>query len=259
MVSIAESAPDAAALAVAERSGLGAHEPPNPDAEMLRWSRFLEATEAEGPGVRAALWVQGCSVRCPGCFNPHMWAPRGATLGDAVALGKDWAAQAAAAGAEGLTLLGGEPFDQADAVADVAEAFRAAGLSVMSFSGYTFERLQCLATRRRDVARLLEATDLLCDGPYLRDFPDARRPWIGSTNQGIRALTPRYADRVREIDAHGERDRLEVRIAADGTVAVNGWADEASLDDLLYDLGVRDDAPGAHRHGRAHERKETVS
>ncbi|HZI36693.1 MAG TPA: 4Fe-4S cluster-binding domain-containing protein, partial [Acidimicrobiia bacterium] len=42
--------------------------------EPVRVLRFLPATDAEGPGRRAALWVQGCSIRCPGCFNPHSWA-----------------------------------------------------------------------------------------------------------------------------------------------------------------------------------------
>ena len=78
---------------------------------------------------------------------------------------------------------------------------------------------------------------------YLRDLPDTRRPWIGSTNQSIRALTPTYADRVRRIDVHGEGDTLEVRIDADGTVSVNGWADDTALAALLDDLGVRADRP----------------
>jgi pyruvate-formate lyase-activating enzyme len=42
--------------------------------------RFLPATVAEGPGRRAALWAQGCSIRCPGCFNPHSWPAAGGEL-----------------------------------------------------------------------------------------------------------------------------------------------------------------------------------
>ncbi|SEB59549.1 anaerobic ribonucleoside-triphosphate reductase activating protein [Paramicrobacterium humi] len=260
----AESAPDAAALASARASGLGAREPAV-SSEQLRWSRFLPATEAEGPGVRAALWVQGCAVRCPGCFNPQMWAARGGQATGAAAAAAAWVAAAQAGGAEGVTLLGGEPFDQAAALAVVAETFRAAGLTVMSFSGYPLDALERWARRRPDIARLLAATDLLCDGPYLREHPDARRPWIGSTNQGIRALSERYADRVRAIDADGERDRLEVRIHRDGRIAVNGWADDAALDALLHDLGVRGDAPSRSapprsvQPGRAPHREELVS
>lgn len=215
--------------------------PPPASSGPLRWSRFVPATEAEGPGIRAAIWVQGCAVRCPGCFNPQMWASRGGRLDDAAPVARDWVRAAQDAGARGVTLLGGEPFDQAAALAVVAEAFQAAGLTVMAFSGYTYERLSAWAASRPDIARLLAATDLLCDGPYLRDLPDTVRPWIGSRNQSIRALTPVYVDRVREIASRGGADALEVRIARDGTIAVNGWATDAALAALLDDLGVRGD------------------
>jgi len=221
---------------------LGATEPPRSDG-LLRWSRFLAATDAEGPGRRAALWVQGCSVRCPGCFNPQMWAPRGGELSSPSEIATRWVAEAQASGAAGVTLLGGEPFDQAEALSVVAQAFRDAGMSVMAFSGYSLASLQAWATQREDIAALLAATDLLCDGPFLQDHPDTRRPWIGSTNQGIRALSPVYADDVLRIEAVGRADTLEVRIGADGLVSVNGWATDAALSALFDDLGVRADRP----------------
>lgn len=217
--------------------------PPLRGAETLRWSRFLPATSAEGPGVRAAVWVQGCSVKCPGCFNPHLWAERGGRDDDPAALAAEWVASARAAGAEGITLLGGEPFDQAAALAVVARAFRAAGLTVMTFTGYTHDRLQTWGAERDDIHALLAATDLLADGPYLLDRPDTVRPWIGSTNQGLRALTPAYRSLIASIEQRGGQDRLEIRIARDGTIAVNGWADDAALEILLGDLGTRADRP----------------
>ncbi|WP_347977501.1 4Fe-4S single cluster domain-containing protein [Microbacterium sp. ProA8] len=217
----------------------------------LRWSRFLAATEAEGPGVRAAVWLQGCAVHCPECFNPQLWADRGGLVGAADVLAAEWVESATAAGAEGVTLLGGEPFDQAAAAASVARAFRAAGLGVMTFTGYPLDRLAAWAAGGRDdIAALLDATDLLCDGPYLRGLPDVGRPWVGSRNQGIRALTDRYADDVRRIATAGGADRIEVRIARDGTVAVNGWATDAALAALLDDLGSRADSPAQVAAGR---------
>ncbi|WP_203580907.1 4Fe-4S single cluster domain-containing protein [Microbacterium hibisci] len=238
-----------------ETSFLGTVAPARRDGETLRWSRFLPATEAEGPGPRAAVWLQGCAVHCPECFNPQLWAERGGRVTDVAGTAAEWVAQAAAAGVEGLTLLGGEPFDQAGAAASVARAFREAGLGVMTFTGYPLDRLEgWVAAGRDDIAALLEATDLLCDGPYLRDLPDARRPWVGSRNQGIRALSDRYADDVRRIAASGGDDRLEVRIDRDGVVAVNGWATDAALAALLEDLGPRADSPAqvaAHARTRA--------
>lgn len=224
---------------------LGAHCPAPAPADQLRWSRFVDATEAEGPGRRSALWVQGCAVRCPGCFNPHLWASRGAHLDETRALSARWVARARAAGASGITLLGGEPFDQAAALALVARDFRAAGLTVMTFTGYTLDALERWGRERPDIAALLRENDLLCDGPYLRDLPDRDRPWIGSRNQAIRALTDAHAADVSRI-ARGDTptfDRLEVRLGADGSVAVNGWASDAALAALFDDLGIRVDRP----------------
>ena len=213
------------------------------DAGALRWSRFLAATEAEGPGTRAAVWVQGCSVKCPGCFNPHLWSVKGGHDDDPSQLGARWVAEARAAGAEGITLLGGEPFDQAAAMAVVAQAFQDAGLTVMTFTGYRLEQLRTWSAERADIRKLLEATDLLADGPYLADRPERSRPWIGSTNQGLTALTPVYAETIAAITRGGGSDRLEIRIGRDGTVAVNGWADDDALEILLGDLGARVDRP----------------
>ncbi len=223
-------------------------EPLRRSADTLAWSRFLPSTRAEGPGLRSALWVQGCSIRCPGCFNPHLWAEGGARTDPAQLVASELVSRSLEAGVEGVTLLGGEPFDQAEALAVVAAAFRAAGLTVMTFSGYTLDALSRWAEDRDDIAALLGATDLLVDGPYLRDRPDRARPWLGSTNQGIRALTPVYATRVAAIEkavenAGGGTDSIEIRIGADGRVHVNGWADDAALAALLDDLGPRVDGP----------------
>jgi anaerobic ribonucleoside-triphosphate reductase activating protein len=178
----------------------------------------------------------------------------------------EFVAQSVAAGVEGVTLLGGEPFDQAAALAGIAAAYRSAGLTVMTFSGYTLDALSAWALERSDIAALLAATDLLVDGPYLRDSPDLRRPWLGSTNQGIRALTPAYAEDVAAIEAaaalatasasasatasatesaptEASADRVEIRITVDGRIDVNGWADDAALAALLDDLGARADGP----------------
>ncbi|MFU8946490.1 4Fe-4S single cluster domain-containing protein [Mycetocola zhadangensis] len=223
---------------------LGTVEPLERAGETLRWSRFLPSTAAEGPGLRSALWVQGCSVRCPGCFNPHLWAEVGGQVESTADVARRFVTDARGAGVEGITLLGGEPFDQAAALATIAEAFRDAGLTVMTFSGYPLEWLTAWSVRRPDVARLLAATDLLIDGPYLQESPDPVRPWLGSTNQGIRALTPAYADEVARIEREGGADRVEIRITRDGRIDVNGWADAAALEELLHDLGPRQDRPG---------------
>lgn len=212
--------------------------------DTLRVARILHGTDAEGPGRRTAVWVQGCTIRCPGCFNPHLWAVTGPGV-DTGRFADEALDGARAAGAEGITLLGGEPFEQAAPLARVAGRFRTAGLSVMTFTGYPLADLSRWANQRGDVAALLAATDLLADGPYLADRPEHRRPWIGSTNQGLHDLTGRYAELLGSVA--GLPDRIEVRVGVDGNIAVNGWAAPDTLDAFLADLGRRVDRPAEVR------------
>ena len=96
--------------------------------EALSVAQIVPDTEAEGPGRRFAVWVQGCPMRCRECCNPQMLRFEG---GERM-LVRDLVARAVAIdGIEGVSLLGGEPFAQANGCAAFAEAIRAAGLTVM--------------------------------------------------------------------------------------------------------------------------------
>lgn len=205
----------------------------------MRIDRLLTLTESEGPGRRACLWVQGCSLHCPGCFNPHTWDPRG---GVEVGLDELLATLDRGPEVEGVTLLGGEPFDQAVELAELGTAVRRRGLSVMTFSGYTLEELR--EQDRDGWSALLAVTDLLGDGRFDVRRPDRVRPWVGSTNQRFHFLTPRYRALAGALVS--VPDRLEVRIRRDGTVFVNGQADLDQLRGLL-DGGRLRPAPGARR------------
>ena len=184
---------------------------------MLQVAQIVPATEAEGPGRRFALWLQGCPLRCPGCCNPEMLSFEG---GRPVAV-EDLVAEIQQARAqqqiEGLTLLGGEPFAHAAAASELAARVQAAGLSVMAFSGFTLAELQQMADPA--VARLLSQIDILVDGPYLREQPETSRRWIGSANQEIHFLTSRYRadDPVWRLP-----NTLEIRLTA-GALEVNGF------------------------------------
>lgn len=139
---------------------------------MLRIARVLHGTTAEGPGLRTAIWFQGCSIRCDGCINPHLFSPAG---------GKDVSAddilrRAMSSSVEGLTLIGGEPFDQPLAGAELAQKAQKLGLGVIAFSGYEYESLR---SRGGGTEEFLAAIDLLVDGPYEARNPEKERALVG--------------------------------------------------------------------------------
>ena len=183
----------------------------------LRIASVVPSTEAEGPGRRFALWFQGCPLRCPGCCNPEYLPFDGgaeSTVGEIVSLLEKAREET---GVEGITLLGGEPFAHAAPAAALASAAHERGLSVMAFTGFTLEQLREQADPH--VAALLTDIDILVDGPYLREQPDTERRWIGSTNQRIHFLTPRY----RADDACWQKkNTLEIRLRG-LELTVNGF------------------------------------
>ncbi|MEU4481714.1 4Fe-4S single cluster domain-containing protein [Micromonospora sp. NPDC023966] len=202
------------------------------DPSLVSIARFVSSTRAEGPGERTAIWVQGCSIRCQGCFNPHMWTFRGGEK----AAPDDLIDRILDANTEGLTLLGGEPFDQAAPLSTVAAGVRQAGRSVMTFTGYTLTQLRhAVDGGREDVARLLTQTDLLVAGPFLADQIDTVRPWVGSANQDFVLLTDQFPDLLVDFDS--TPDRLEITVDASGQIGVNGWAQLEMLHELLESMG----------------------
>src|SRR5947209_16431848 len=127
---------------------------------QLRLHRFLPQTRAEGPGLRACIWVQGCPIRCPGCAVPWTWPEEGGEIVDAEEIARHIVTGPPV---EGVTFLGGEPFAQAAALAELAGSVRRHGLSIMTFTGYTIEAIR--RSQREDWRALLSVTDLLVDGP----------------------------------------------------------------------------------------------
>lgn len=188
----------------------------------LNLASRLPCTEAEGPGRRAALWVQGCNKRCPGCCNPAYLQLAERELVSASSV-LEWLENAHHAhDLEGVTFLGGEPMLQAQGLAVVAQGAQSMGLSVMIFSGYTKNELDKLQLPGTD--QLLRYTDVLVDGAYDENLPEYKRRWAGSANQQFHYLTTRYDDRI-EIDGEIERV-LEVHIKTDGSIFINGWPEK---------------------------------
>jgi anaerobic ribonucleoside-triphosphate reductase activating protein len=189
----------------------------------LHVAQIIPCTEAEGPGRRFALWFQGCPLRCPGCCNPEMLPFAG---GQVVLIGEvlEQIRQARdSSGVEGITLLGGEPMAHAGSAAELARETQMLSLSVMVFSGYTLEQIRTLPEPA--VSDLLAHTDILVDGPYVRELSETQRRWIGSRNQRIHFLTGRY--RV-EDPCWQKPNTLEIRLKGN-EILVNGFPAQGAV------------------------------
>jgi anaerobic ribonucleoside-triphosphate reductase activating protein len=130
-------------------------------------------------------------------------------------------------GIEGVTFLGGEPMLQARGLSRLAFLCQENDVSVMVFTGYRLEDVR--AKELPGVENLLACTDILVDGPYIRELPDRERRWTGSRNQRFRYLSARYAE-GQESEAVNRESEIAVRL--DGTIRVNGWPCGPHLNDV---------------------------
>jgi len=194
-----------------------------------------ERSMREGPGIRYVIWVQGCSLKCKGCFNPHFWSQHGGSSRDIDSLLHDViAARIKFPEIEGVTFLGGEPFEQPEALAELSQKLQKLDFSIMVFSGYTLAELKDEKSSHY-VSRLnfLSSIDLLVDGRYQQDNVDIDRPWVGSKNQEFHFLTERYS---KETLFNSVKDGLEITVLNSGEVQINGWATDSQLENLLEKL-----------------------
>lgn len=160
-----------------------------------------------GPGLRAVIHVQGCSLGCKGCFNP---ASHQAGTGNKVSVGE--ICTSIPAEVEGVTISGGEPFQQPEGLLALVQALREQGYSILVFSGYTMEEIVQLPNGRG----VLDCIDVLIDGRYEANKP-AAEGIRGSVNQVIHILTDRY-----QLDDLLNR-QTELTFRQDGTVSVTGF------------------------------------
>ena len=183
----------------------------------LRIAHRLALTEAEGPGRRYALWVQGCTLRCPGCCNPELFTAEAGQELRVTELLIELREAKRRHGSEGLTVIGGEPLEQSAGLIALAAGAQAAGLGVIVFTGYTWPEVAQLP----DFARLRPTIDTLVSGRF-----DARRReplvggrrFIGSTNQALHHLSDRYA---HESLWRGGAV-MELKIAPGGELSASG-------------------------------------
>ena len=136
----------------------------------------------DGPGLRYALFVQGCKHNCKGCHNPKSHSLDGGTLKDTDEIFEEIKKNPLL---DGVTFSGGEPFLQAKALSELAKKIKTLGLNLYVYSGFTFEELVCGANENNSWRELLEQTDFLVDGKFEEDKKHYTLLFKGSENQRI--------------------------------------------------------------------------
>ena len=187
---------------------------------MIRVHDVLPRSSIYGPGERWVLWVQGCTLGCKGCWNVETWSRRTGTERTVASLVSELEAAASAGDLEGISLLGGEPLQQAEPVLELIYAAREMGLSVLLYTGYEPEEYDPTMQACHD------GSDLVIGGRYVEALRDPFLRWRGSSNQRLVSPTGRY-----DVDAFEDLQEVEVLIDHDtGQMTVTGYPEA----DLLH-------------------------
>lgn len=194
-----------------------------------------------GPGKRLGIWLQGCSIGCKGCVSQDTWKlDPGRDMSVAQLLG--WCRKTAADSFDGVTISGGEPFDQPAALSALLDGliyWRSASkldFDILCYSGYP------MATLQKKHAKILHKLDALIPEPYV-DAKPLTHVWRGSSNQTLQLLTGRAISRYTQyLNTPADHDNKRIQTMLDGKqvwyVGIPARGDMAALESSCKDRGV---------------------
>lgn len=149
---------------------------------QIRIAGIVQESIVDGPGIRLVVFAQGCKHHCLGCHNPETHSFEGGQL---ITIEELLGMMKRNPLLDGITLSGGDPFEQAIAFAELARETRKIGLNVVTYTGYTYEYLEKTSSVREDWAALLNETDILVDGRFELEKKSLMLKFRGSENQRI--------------------------------------------------------------------------
>ena len=149
--------------------------------------RILYPVTSLGPGRRLVIWVAGCSRRCRGCANPELWIRHPQQRIEASDFANTVKELLDTKEVEGITITGGEPFDQAGELKELLEALDF-DRDVLVFSGYKIEDIR----KNSEMNTLLDKVSVVIDGEYIDELNDGQTALRGSLNQQLHFVKPQY-------------------------------------------------------------------
>ncbi len=148
----------------------------------IRLSGIIRESIVDGPGIRFVIFTQGCNHNCKGCQNIITHDVNGGYISDTENLLNAIKQNPLLSG---VTFSGGEPFLQAKPLAELAKQIHSIGLDVITYTGYTIEKLMRGINEDNGWKDLLEQTDILIDGPFIAEKKSLLLEFRGSSNQRI--------------------------------------------------------------------------
>ncbi|WP_338969449.1 4Fe-4S single cluster domain-containing protein [Spiroplasma endosymbiont of Labia minor] len=178
----------------------------------LNINKFIEKSEVEGPGNRFVIWFQGCTINCFGCCNQELVPLEKKMFMSVDILVEKILISKKMYNLEGITIIGGEPFLQPDGLEELVIKCQEYELSVICFTGFTFEVLE------NHYWQILSQIDILIDGPFILSKLDKKRRLIGSTNQRVIKITDKY----KESNYFDEQNQELEIFVENGFINING-------------------------------------
>lgn len=155
------------------------------DSSSIWLYRLYHNSVVDGPGRRSVIQTAGCSLRCKHCFVPQTHEQGNGELVLISQIVDEIIANRALH--DGVTILGGEPFDQPQSVAEIVARLKHRGIHITVYSGYTIEQL--IQRRTPSIDYILTHIDLLIDGPFIVSLREGAGEYRGSQNQRYIHLT----------------------------------------------------------------------
>ncbi|MGE0128945.1 MAG: 4Fe-4S single cluster domain-containing protein [Blastocatellales bacterium] len=173
----------------------------------VRIAGYYHNSLMEGPGRRSSVLFQFCPLACKGCWVPHLHSSDGGELAPVGTLAEELLDPAYER--DGVSILGGEPFAQAEGLLALVKELRRRGCRhILCYSGYTLETLMEKAKRQSAIGEVLADIDMLIDGAYVEALADGAGAWTGSGNQ--RVIDMRETRRAGEL--HHQLENSEARV-----------------------------------------------
>ena len=157
---------------------------------LLNVAASMSYSRSNGPGLRAVIWVQGCTIGCSGCYNAFTHAHEQRTLLTPGTIA-EWVSSLK--DIEGVSFSGGEPFEQAEAVLLTINEIRKQRPELTFFSYTGFEIKYLRKSENKSVQKLLLSLDMLCSGPFIESLKNTDLLWRGSENQKLIYLSNKYS------------------------------------------------------------------